>query len=197
MARQCSAEVAVASQLPDDLDTIANGIKDMAGLCDVIVTSGGACGGDFDFMARAISQIGELIYDELDVHPAPRQGFGMVSSTPVFFLPGTPGAAAFAFDLLVRPALMVMQGRHPKSDSNNGFWVKARLEHDFAIKYKRSNYFGAILSEREGSLFVTIPTEKNILASSPSRRCNCYAYFSGDVPLNARRGQLLDCLLMS
>jgi molybdopterin molybdotransferase len=192
MAQCCFSEVVSCSRLPDDLDSIAACIKDTAEICDLIVTSGGACGGDFDFMARAVKRVGKLIYDELDVHPAPRQGFGMVGSTPLFFLPGTPGASAFAFDLLIRPALMLMQGMHP----NRRLRVQARLECDFTIKHRRSNYFGAILSERKGALYVTVPTQKDIIASSPARLCNCYAHFPGG-PFDGKRGQLLECILMS
>ncbi|MCL1847698.1 MAG: molybdopterin molybdotransferase MoeA [Coriobacteriia bacterium] len=77
---------------------------------DFVITSGGAADGDFDFITLAVRELGELFYNKVNMKPGKSQIFGLVAGTPVFGLPGNPGAASVGFEVLIRPALRRMQG---------------------------------------------------------------------------------------
>ncbi|MDR1015181.1 MAG: molybdopterin molybdotransferase MoeA [Coriobacteriales bacterium] len=79
---------------------------------DFVVTSGGAAEGDYDFITPVVRQLGELFFNKVNMRPGKAQTFGIIEGTPVFGLPGNPGAAFVGFEVLVRPALRFMQGLH-------------------------------------------------------------------------------------
>jgi molybdopterin molybdotransferase len=112
---------------------------------DFIITSGGAAEGDFDFITPVVKELGELSFNKVNMKPGKAQTFGIVGGTPLFGLPGNPGAASVGFELLVRPALRKMQGiatlgrpvtraflTQPikKREETRRLYLRARLEHD-------------------------------------------------------------------
>lgn len=78
---------------------------------DALVTSAGVCGGDRDLVRGVLKDLGvEPLFWKLAIRPGGPSAFGMKGNTPVFSLPGTPSATLIGFELLVRPALLRMQG---------------------------------------------------------------------------------------
>lgn len=85
--------------------------------CDVLITLGGSHHGDFDHAAAVLAQLGATLHFRRTLinfggstlfatRPAPDG-----QPTLCFGLPGTPAASWMAFELLVRPALLALQGR--------------------------------------------------------------------------------------
>ncbi|MGQ9788822.1 MAG: molybdopterin molybdotransferase MoeA [Candidatus Hadarchaeaceae archaeon] len=77
---------------------------------DMVVVSGGSSVGEKDLVPDAIAEIGELLFHGVAIRPGSPSGFGVVREKPVFALSGFPAAAMVGFELLVRPAIMAMQG---------------------------------------------------------------------------------------
>lgn len=94
----------------DDFDSLCEAVKDAASKFDFVVTSGGASNGDFDFIKAAIEKMGDLKFSLVNMRPGKCQTFGLVDGTPVMGLPGNPAAAYCGFEILIRPALLAMQG---------------------------------------------------------------------------------------
>ena len=98
--------------LPDDAQTIQNAVAEAVASADVVLSAGGMSVGDYDFMLAAIrAACGDGFgFWKVAVKPGKPFAFGMAGSTAIFGLPGNPVSALVTFELLVRPALLAMQG---------------------------------------------------------------------------------------
>jgi molybdopterin molybdotransferase len=76
-----------------------------------VVTTGGVSVGDYDFVKRAFQSLGgELEFWKIAMRPGKPFVFGRWQDKFLFGLPGNPVSALVTFALLVRPALLQMQG---------------------------------------------------------------------------------------
>lgn len=93
----------------DDAEAIGRELMS-AGGCDLLLTSGGASVGDFDYMKDVVGSTGDLSFWRVRVRPGKPLLFGTVGSTPIIALPGNPTSAMVTFELFVRPAIRIMLG---------------------------------------------------------------------------------------
>jgi molybdopterin molybdotransferase len=99
----------IARDRPGDLSArLRQGIAQGA---DLLVTSAGASGGDFDLVRRLLETEGALAFWLVDMKPGRPLMFGHLGGTPLVGLPGNPAAALITAELFVRPALLRMAGR--------------------------------------------------------------------------------------
>jgi molybdopterin molybdotransferase len=78
---------------------------------DVVITSGGVSVGEFDFVKDSFEKIGGKIeFWRVSIKPGKPFVWGMLDGKYFFGLPGNPVSAFVTFLLLVRPALLRMQG---------------------------------------------------------------------------------------
>jgi molybdopterin molybdotransferase len=103
----------------DDEDALEAVLRRAAGECDAIVTSGGVSMGDYDVVKAVLSRIADMHWMQIAIKPAKPFAFGMLATgrpdggkVPVFGLPGNPVSSLVSFELLARPALRQMAGRH-------------------------------------------------------------------------------------
>lgn len=94
----------------DDETAIRDTILRAADECDYIVTTGGACDGDFDYAIAIVKELGEVLFDLVSLRPGKAQALGHIGDTMVHVLSGNPAAAAVGFELFSRPALRLIQG---------------------------------------------------------------------------------------
>jgi molybdopterin molybdotransferase len=94
--------------VPDNLVATTSALETALSECDAVVTSGGASVGEHDFVKSALG--GALEFWRVAVKPGKPFIFGVTGGKPVFGLPGNPVSAIVTFLLLVRPALLAMQG---------------------------------------------------------------------------------------
>ncbi len=80
---------------------------------DVVLISGGSSVGEHDIAPDVVAELGELLFHGVALRPGGPTAFGVVRGKPVFCLAGFPVASLVAFDMLVRPAIWVMQGLPP------------------------------------------------------------------------------------
>lgn len=162
-----------------------SGLKDaiLDGLIgsDVLLVSGGSSVGERDFLADALTELGEILFHGVALRPGEPAGFALVNVNgerkPVFMLPGFPVATIAAFELLVRPALHRMQGMTPverpsvlarakrkiPSELGRVDFVRVRLEFEAAEAYAtpiRTSGAGVLSSVTRADGFLLIPEEK-------------------------------------
>ncbi|RMH79321.1 MAG: molybdopterin molybdenumtransferase MoeA [Acidobacteria bacterium] len=78
---------------------------------DVFITTGGVSAGERDYIKEIVLSLGfEVLFHKLRIKPAKPVLFARKGRTLFFGLPGNPVSCAIAFDLLVTPALLKMQG---------------------------------------------------------------------------------------
>lgn len=84
---------------------LLEGLKD-----DMVLISGGSAVGEHDTAPEVTAKLGKILFHGVALRPGGPTAFGVVHEKPVFCLAGFPVASLVAFDMLVKPALWVMQG---------------------------------------------------------------------------------------
>ena len=89
-----------------DREAVARGLE-----FDLLVTSGGVSVGPHDLVRRVEAELGvEEVFWRVAVRPGKPVAFGVRGSTLVFGLPGNPVSSLVACELLVKPAVLALQG---------------------------------------------------------------------------------------
>ena len=81
------------------------------GHADMVLMTGGVSAGVRDLVADVIAQLGEAARFKVAMQPGMPQVVGRVGDVPVLGLPGNPVSTFVSFEVFVRPALRVLQGR--------------------------------------------------------------------------------------
>lgn len=113
MLRALLADVAIVLDqgiVVDDPVALRASFSRAAAGADAIVTSGGVSMGDHDHVRRILGDMGSIDFWKVAMKPAKPFAFGHLGGVPFFGLPGNPVSAFIAFEQLVRPALLEMQG---------------------------------------------------------------------------------------
>lgn len=118
---ELSAQVAMAGgravqakRAPDHLPELAEAVR--AGLeADALVLSGGVSKGKYDLVKEVLRELGaELHLEGVAIRPGRPAVFGWCRGKPVFGLPGNPVSTMVTFELLVVPALDLLNGAEPR-----------------------------------------------------------------------------------
>jgi len=86
---------------------------------DVVLLSGGASVGDYDFVAKCVGDLGSLLFHGVNVRPGKPILAGKVDNCLVFGLPGNPASAFVGYHIFVRDSLRRI-GQHATSSMR---WV--------------------------------------------------------------------------
>lgn len=106
------AECVPMGSVPDEPELIANKINEALKSCDMVVTTGGASVGDYDFAVKSAQLVGaRVLFWKVGIKP----GGSMVASTRdgklILGLSGSPGAAAVALLRVASPYIKRLCGR--------------------------------------------------------------------------------------
>ncbi len=103
----------IARDHPGELATsLARGLAE----ADLLVISGGASAGRYDFTRAALEKLGaEFYFDAVRIRPGRPAVFGRARNAFFYCLPGNPVSALVTFELLVRPALAALSGEPPET----------------------------------------------------------------------------------
>ena len=95
----------------DNLKKTIYALKSAFSENDIVITSGGASVGDHDYIKPALEQMGGSIsFWKISIKPGKPFMLGHAKGKTLFALPGNPASALTTFLLLVRPALLKLQG---------------------------------------------------------------------------------------
>ena len=134
----------------DEIDALREVLNTGAEGVDAIISTGGASEGDADFMAAALTELGEVRFWKVAVKPGKPFIFGRVGEVPVFGLPGNPVSSAIIFLKLVKPAIERLSGEGARRP------VSWRLPLLSSIRRQpgRKEYLRARLVEDSGAVAV-------------------------------------------
>jgi len=111
LAEQAGAVTRIPPLVTDDLAATKFALEQAFSYCDVVVTTGGVSVGEMDWVRTAFTEIGgQLDFWEVALKPGKPFAFGRREGKLFFGLPGNPVSALVTFFLLVRPALLQLQG---------------------------------------------------------------------------------------
>ena len=108
--RSAGAEPELLGAVADDAAATCAALE--RGLAaDVLVTSGGVSVGEHDLVRASLAELGaEDVFWRMAVKPGKPIAFAVRGGTLAFGLPGNPVSSLVVFELLVRPALLALQG---------------------------------------------------------------------------------------
>jgi molybdopterin molybdotransferase len=108
---EAGALVVAAEHAPDREDSVRSALERLTPAADLLITSGGASVGAKDLIKPAARSLGgAMLFDGVTMKPGKPAALVALGGHRVAILPGNSGAAAVAFDQLVRPMLLKRQG---------------------------------------------------------------------------------------
>lgn len=175
----------------DTYEALRDAVADACEQCDFVITTGGAANGDYDFIKKVVSDLGELMMSTVNMRPGKAQTFGMVHGVPVFGLPGNPAAAYVGFHILIRPALRKMQGFSHFDHTK----VWARLTDDARRRDPRRIYLRSTIVKDEQGYSVTPAKNQSSGLFGVIQRSNCLVILPEEGP-SLQAGDSVECLLL-
>ena len=114
--RDCGAEPVYRGIVRDNEALLAARMAECLDDCDMLVITGGASVGDYDFCPRAAARIGaEMIFRKVNYRPGGSMFLAKKDGKLLLSLSGNPAAAAVTMLLLGQPALLRLCGRNDLS----------------------------------------------------------------------------------
>jgi molybdopterin molybdotransferase len=117
----------------------------------MVILSGGVSAGAHDHVEDVLTQLGDVAKFKVAMKPGMPQVVGRVRGVPVLGLPGNPVSAFVSFEVFVRPALRVLQGRR---DLLRPMVTAALSEAVVSAEHKRT-YLRVRLSRADGRWIAT------------------------------------------
>ncbi|WP_298199725.1 molybdopterin molybdotransferase MoeA [Novosphingobium sp.] len=112
LAADCGAEVVWRGSQGDDLAGLTERAGALLAMSDLVVVTGGASVGDYDFAKAMFAAHGlDLVFSKLAIKPGKPVWFGRSGDCLVLGLPGNPTSALVTAGLFLRPLLARLQGR--------------------------------------------------------------------------------------
>lgn len=109
--REAGATPFRLSGVQDNPDALREAIETALIHVDLLVTTGGVSAGRYDFVKDVLAELGEVEFTKVAMKPGMPQVFGHTGGVPCFGLPGNPVSAMVSFEVFVRPAIRLLQGR--------------------------------------------------------------------------------------
>lgn len=100
------------NHLKDTFEEVLDGLSKKLDQSDVLIISGGISVGDYDFVGKALIELGvEQVFYKVNQKPGKPLFFGTKENKLIFALPGNPAAALTCFYVYVLPALNKLSGK--------------------------------------------------------------------------------------
>jgi molybdopterin molybdotransferase len=110
MLARLGCEVSDLGIIGDDRDSLAAGLKQVAGSHDLILTTGGVSTGEEDHVKASVESAGSLVLWRMAIKPGRPVAMGIIGGTPFIGLPGNPVASFVTFAHVVRPTVLALMG---------------------------------------------------------------------------------------
>lgn len=137
------------SKVKDDYASTLVLLKQVISDFDIILISGGISVGDYDFVGKALLELGvEQIFYKVKQKPGKPLLFGKMKNKPVFALPGNPASALSSFYVYVQPSLQKLSGNLDFSLNK----LQAKLTSNYVKKGARAQFLKAIVNNGEVSI---------------------------------------------
>lgn len=150
LIKSVGAEAIPFDVVEDDKDILKSKVKEALEKSDIVITSGGASVGDFDFVEQVLTEIdAEVKFKSVAIKPGKPISFAVIGKKLFFSLPGNPLSAITTFEEFVKPACNKMLGK--EISDNNIFPVI--LCDDFKEKQDRRKYIYVRIEKINGNMY--------------------------------------------
>ncbi|MDB5580528.1 MAG: moeA [Bradyrhizobium sp.] len=110
MLARLGCDVSDLGIIRDDRAAMADGLKKVAGVHDLILTTGGVSTGEEDHVKASVESAGTLVLWRMAIKPGRPVAMGIIDGTPLIGLPGNPVASFVTFVHVVRPTVLALMG---------------------------------------------------------------------------------------
>lgn len=160
------------THLVDSYKEVFEGLKAKLELSDVLIVSGGISVGDYDFVGKALIELGvKQVFYKVNQKPGKPIFFGTKEDKLIFALPGNPAAALTCFYLYVLPALNKLAGKGfkelPRSIGKLTSSIERPNTREQFLKASNKNGEVTILEGQSSAMLRTFSTA-NALAYLPA-----------------------------
>jgi len=162
-----SAQISTAGGIPvtlgvaRDTEEETRALLEGAGGFDAMVTT---------VVRSVLESLGDMSFWKVCMRPGAPLTYGEIDGTPFFGLPGNPTSSYVSFELFVRPALRIMQGRRDLDRPE----VIATLTHDVKKKPDRRYFMRGRLERGSPTGYVvTLAGSQSSALMSTMHRANC------------------------
>lgn len=112
LANELGAKTFNLDQVNDDLEMIFETVKRALAVSDIVVLTGGASVGEYDFTEKVFNRLNaDTHFSRLAIQPGKPVLFATVSGKYLFGLSGNPVSSFVQFQLLVKPLLNNLMGK--------------------------------------------------------------------------------------
>lgn len=162
------AEGRIYPLLADNKEQIAKQVKETLRDCDILITTGGASKGDFDYTQEVIKEACEMQFKGVRMKPGKPVGFGTTKEGQyIFTLPGFPNSSAVTFMLFTRLVLGKLLGTNPTLEP-----LKARLTQTIKRADSRMEFRICNLRVQNGIYEVGFWDKKTLQSSVVNNFCS-------------------------
>jgi molybdopterin molybdotransferase len=189
MLRALGIEPEPVRHLRDDPTALRDALLDASARCDLVISSGGVSAGEADYMPRLVAEVGRVHFWKVRMKPGMPLLCGGIGDALVLALPGNPVSTLATFQLLVRPALLALQGA---SGAEAPAW-KGRLAMRHTKRLDRAEFLRARIEwrddgacwatplEQQGSGMLRGLAEADVLVALPEGTCELEAGATVDI----------------
>ncbi|AKL94360.1 molybdopterin biosynthesis protein MoeA [Clostridium aceticum] len=134
----------------DDKNILKEKIKYAFENSDIVITSGGASVGDYDFIEDVLKELGaDIKFTTISIKPGKPVTFAVYNEKLFFGLPGNPMSIITAFEEFVVPAVNKMMGKNNLVKEE----ITVVLADDFKGKKGRTKYVYADIIKENGRYY--------------------------------------------
>ena len=143
------ADVVYFGRVDDDAEAMAPFFERALRECDILLSSGGASKGKYDFTVDIASKIGlDVKFTTTNIRPGRPLIFATKDNKLFFGLPGYPSALLVNATIFLLPALKKMIGLEPNIEL-----IEAIAEDDFKAKEGRNDFIRVNLIYKDGNVY--------------------------------------------
>lgn len=149
--RESGGEISRQEILPDDLERLREEVERDEDNFDLLLISGGASVGDYDFGKKLLAALGfQIHFTQLNLRPGKPLVFATRENQAAFILPGNPVSHFVTLHVAVRLALEKLSGVNPS-------WPVAKISLADSFEFRpdaRETFWPARTEIRDGELVV-------------------------------------------
>ncbi|HET7658146.1 MAG TPA: gephyrin-like molybdotransferase Glp [Bacillales bacterium] len=191
--REAGGEPRYFGQLADDFETCYEAVKNALLEVDVLVTTGGASVGDYDYLQDIFKKLeAEICFNKVAMRPGSVTTIAKWQGKTLFALSGNPASCFVGFELFTRPVLKKMLG------ARNPYLLKTKavLEKDFPKPNPFTRFTRAKATLKAGRLHAeTVGLDKSN-AVTPLAHINAFIVLPGGTS-GYEKGSEIDVLLLN
>jgi molybdopterin molybdotransferase len=171
MCRELGAEPLELGIAKDDLEEIAEKLKNGLARADAAITTGGTSVGGLDLVPDAVNKLGNpgIVVHGVAMRPGMPTALAVVDGKPVMVLSGNPVAAIVGFEVFARPFISKMIGMKQEEPRST---VKAVVTRRISSALGRKTFVRVKVLMKNGEVFAEPVSAKGSGAISTMTRGN-------------------------